>query len=559
MKNDSNALPAGRNTLYYGDNLAILRESIPSESVDLTYLDPPFNSNRNYNVLFREESGLESEAQITAFEDTWHWNEATARVYDELVTTAPNEIATMINAMKTFVGANQMMAYLVMMTVRLIELHRVLKSTGSLYLHCDPTASHYLKIILDTIFGAENYRSEVIWKRTSSHNSAKRFGPIHDTIFFYTKSKKFTWNNVYQPYDENYIKDFYRHEDEKGRKFRLSDLTGAGIRNGETGQPWRGINPTAKGRHWASPPSVLEQLASQGKIHFPIKGLMPSYKRYLDEMSGMPAQDVIMDIQPLQSQSAERLGYPTQKPVELLKRFIEASSNEGDVVLDAFCGCGTSIAAAQELNRQWIGIDITHLAIALQKYRLLDSHELVEKKDYVVIGEPTDLEGAKQLAEEDRYQFQWWALSLVQAIPVGSSYGSKIGKKGADRGIDGVINFRQIGREKLEKVLIQVKSGNVKSGDIRDLRGTITREEVAIGVFITLEKRTSQMIAEASEAGFYETFAGGVKYPKIQILTTEELLHGAEIKMPPRLHQNFKQAHRVPKKVKEIQLNLYNQ
>ena len=562
------------NKLFYGDNLTILRDSIPSESVDLTYLDPPFNSNRNYNVLFKEESGKESEAQIVAFEDTWHWNQATAEVYNEIITTAPDEIATMISAMKTFVGANQMMAYLVMMTARLMELHRVLKLTGSLYLHCDPTASHYLKIILDTIFGAENYRSEIIWKRTSSHNSAKRYGPIHDTIFFYSKSNKFIWNKVFQKYDPEYIENFYSHW-ENNNRYQLVDLTGSGTRNGDSGKPWRNINPTDVGRHWAIPseliaglvrnPSVLStqeklDVLDDKKFIYWTKNGKPRLKKFLDTNAGVPVQDVMEDIKALSSHDAERLGYPTQKPVELLKRILLASSNESDTILDAFCGCGTSIAAAQELNRQWIGIDITHLAIALQKYRLRDAYQLKEKADYVVIGEPVDLESARKLANDDRYQFQWWALSLVQAIPMGSSFGSKVGKKGADRGIDGVINFTELGKDKPQKVLIQVKSGKVKSSDVRDLHGTIDREKAAIGVFITLEPASSQMITEAAEAGFYQSFAGSaVKYPRIQILTVEQLLHGTEIKMPPRLHQNFKQAPRGIEKPKKVQPTFFDE
>jgi len=531
------------NTLYYGDNLKILREYIKDETVDLCYLDPPFNSNRNYNVLFKDESGKEADAQITAFEDTWHWTRSAEETYHELLMQA-DDVSKMIEAFRGFVGTNQMLAYLVMMTARLVELHRVLKPTGSLYLHCDPTASHYLKILLDTIFGALNYRSEIIWKRTSSHNSAKRFGPIHDTIFFYSKSDNYVWNNAYQPYDESYIKGFYRYEDETGRKFRLSDLTGAGIRHGETGLEWRGINPTAKGRHWSSPPSVLEELVKQGRIYFPPKGSMPAYKRYLDEMSGVSAQDVISDIQPLSAQSAEKLGYPTQKPVALLERIVQASSNEGDVVLDPFCGCGTTIAAAQKLNRRWIGIDVTHLSIALQKYRLKDAFDLTEKKDYAVVGEPEDLHSARQLALEDRYQFQWWALSLIKARPLGAASNSKTGKKGSDKGIDGVIVFTDDNSGKAKRVLVQVKSGKVKSGDIRDLVGTITREDAAIGVFITLENATRDMTTEAVSAGFYHSEGWHRDFPKMQILTIEDLLNGKELQMPPS-SITFKQAERI--------------
>ncbi|NJK81958.1 MAG: site-specific DNA-methyltransferase, partial [Chloroflexaceae bacterium] len=415
--------PLTRNTLFYGDNLPILQDYIASESVDLVYLDPPFNSNRNYNVLFKDESGRESEAQMTAFEDTWHWDAKAAATFDALMTTAPPDVSTMIAALHKIVGRNQMMAYLVMMTARLIELHRVLKPTGSLYLHCDPTASHYLKIVLDVIFGAENFRGEIIWKRTSAHNSAKRPGPIHDVILMYSKTDTHIWNIQYQPYDEGYVKQFYRYVDEQGRRYRLSDLTGSGVRYGETGQPWRGIDVTAKGRHWSVPSAELDKLDAEGRIYWPPKGSVPSYKRYLDEMPGVPMQDVWTDIPPIQPHAAERLGYPTQKPLALLERIIQASSNEGDVVLDPFCGCGTAIAAAQKLGRRWIGIDITHLAVGLQKNRLLDMFGLKPRIDYDVRGEPTDLSAAQELAASDPYQFQFWAVSLINAQPQGGKAG----------------------------------------------------------------------------------------------------------------------------------------
>jgi len=389
------------NTLYYGDNLKILREYIKDESVDLIYLDPPFNSNRNYNVLFKNESGAEAESQITAFEDTWHWSGAVA-TYFELI-KSPDRVGQMIQSFHDFLGENQMMAYLVMMAVRLKELHRVLKPTGSLYLHCDPTASHYLKIVLDTIFGSMNYRNEVVWKRTTAHSSAKRWGDVHDTLFFYSKSSDHTWNRTFQQYDESYLGVKYRHEDERG-VYRLSDLTGAGTTEGDSGRPWRGFDPAAIGRHWAVPGTPLLQsvsedkakgmttqekldlLDSKGFIYWTPKGRkggvgFPQWKRYLGE--GVPITSVIGDISPINSMAQERLGYPTQKPIELLERLISASSNEGDVVLDPFCGCGTTIAAAQKLNRQWIGIDVTHLAVGLMKLRLKNSFNMTplgEKK-----------------------------------------------------------------------------------------------------------------------------------------------------------------------------------
>jgi site-specific DNA-methyltransferase (adenine-specific) len=533
--------PMTQNTLFYGDNLPILRDYIATESVDLIYLDPPFNSQRTYNVLFKHESGKEAEAQLAAFEDTWHWNESAEATYHELVTQAPDNVGKMIAALRDFVGTNQMMAYLAMMAARLVELHRVLKPTGSLYLHCDPTASHYLKIILDCIFSPSQFLSEIIWKRTSAHSSANRMGPIHDVIFLYSKTPGYTWNPIYQPYEQSYLDKFYRHKDNDGRVFRLSDLTGAGIRHGETGTVWRGVDPTSKGRHWMVPPSELDQLDAVGRIYWPTKGNVPAYKRYLDEMPGTPLQDIWIDIPPIAAQAAERLGYPTQKPLALLERIIQASSNPGDVVLDPFCGCGTTVAAAQKLGRRWIGIDITHLSIALQKYRL---EEMFPDIKFQVIGEPQSISDARQLAQDDRFQFQWWALSLIYARPYGGESGSKKGKKGADKGIDGVITFIDDSSGQPKRVLIQVKSGKVSSRDIRDLVGTVEREKAAMGIFLSLEEPTRDMKTEAVSAGYYHSSGWNQDYPRIQILTVEELLRGGKVNMPPS-HATFKQAQRV--------------
>lgn len=554
--------PITQNTLFYGDNLAILREHIADESIDLVYLDPPFNSNRSYNVLFRDESGRDSEAQIAAFDDTWHWNQAAEATYHELATKGPAHVAGMIGALHGFIGANQMMAYLVMMAARLVELHRVLKPTGSLYLHCDPTASHYLKIVLDTIFGPQNFKSEVVWKRTTAHNSAKRWGPVHDILFHYSRSNNYVWNNVYQTYSEEYLNSKYRYLDRQGQ-YRIDNLTGAGTRNGSSGEPWRGHDVRGKGSHWNVNRAVVESLVgpdiaakmttqekldlldANGYIYWPRDGKgFPAFKRYLGK--GLLVQDIITDIPPINSQAQERLGYPTQKPLALLERIIAASSNPGDLMLDPFCGCGTTIAAAQKLGRRWVGIDITHLAIALQKYRLRDSFGLVEKQDYQVVGEPQDIGAARQLAGDDRYQFQWWALSLVRARPLGGQEGSKTGKKGSDKGIDGVITFIDDASGKPKQVLVQVKSGHVKSGDIRDLKGTVEREKAALGVFVTLEPASKDMQTEAVQAGFYKSPGWDKDYPRLQIMTIEDLLHGAEVKMPPA-HGTFKQAPKVEK------------
>lgn len=535
------------NHLYYGDNLQVLRNSIKDESVDLVYLDPPFNSAANYNVLFRAPSGEQSPAQIEAFVDTWHWTAEAEKAFDEVMQSGNTDASEMLRAMRDFLKENDMMAYLTMMAVRLIELHRVLKPTGSIYLHCDPTASHYLKILMDAIFGKLNFLNEVIWKRTSSHNSAKRWGPVHDVIFYYRKTDKFIWNEVFESYDDSYVDRFYRFEDEKGR-FRLGDLTGAGIRNGDSGKIWRDVDPTAKGRHWAVPTGVIERLGLNGNfsklnvqskldrldelglVYWPPKGSVPQFKRYLEIDRGVRIQDTINDISPISAQAQERLGYPTQKPVALLERILMASSNEGDVILDPFCGCGTTVHAAEKLKRNWIGIDITHLAISLIEKRLKDAFPAVA---FDVHGTPRDIGGAQALALADKYQFQWWAISLVDAVP----YGGK--KKGADSGIDGFIYFKGENGH-TEKAIVSVKGGsNVSVAMIRDLGHVIEREKSKIGIFITLAPPTSVMNVEAVKAGYYEAF--GKKYPKIQILTIEELFGGKKVDIP-LIENSFKRA-----------------
>lgn len=545
-----------RNTLYYGDNLAVLRD-FPSEFVDLIYLDPPFNSNRSYNVLFKDESGHEADAQITAFEDTWHWNQNAEDAYHYLVTKGDEAVSRMIEAMRQFIGTNQMMAYLVMMAARLTEMHRVLKPTGSLYLHCDPTASHYLKVILDTIFGVQNFRNEIIWKRTSAHaNVSQKFGVVHDVIYFYSASNSYTWNQQHVSYDADYVDTFFDQIDDDGRRYARRDLT-ASMQRASTGQiyEWKGITPPPS-RCWAMTKERMDELDRTGRIHWPKKvGGMPRLKLYPEDLPGVPMQDIWSDIKTMHNLSAERLGYPTQKPEALLERIISASSNPGDIVLDPFCGCGTTIAAAQKLGRHWIGIDITHLSIALQKYRLKDAFGLVAGKDYDIKGEPVDYQSAVQLAQDDRYQFQWWALSLIQARPVGGEAGSKSGKKGADSGIDGVIAFIDEAGGKAKRALVQVKSGKVKVGDVRDLVGTVDREKAAMGIFITLEQPSKPMTVEAASSGYYHSPGWGQDYPRIQILTVQDLLNGATVQMPP-LSVTFKVAEKA-EKADDSQLGLF--
>ncbi len=526
------------NTLYYGDNLDILRQHVPDESVDLVYLDPPFNSNANYNVLFKEQSGEASPAQIRAFTDTWEWTQEAERTYEQEIITNPGtpaNVKEMVSAFRQFIGSNAMMAYLVMMAPRLVELRRVLKPTGSIYLHCDPTASHYLKLLMDTIFGAANFRTEITWKRTSAHSDSRQgrqqHGRVHDVIFFYSRSDGWTWNPLYTEYDQDYTDQFYRHvEPETGRRYRLDNLTGpGGAAKGNPSYEVMGVT-----RYWRYSEERMAALIVQGRIVQTRPGAVPAYKRYLDEMPGVPLQDLWTDIRPIASQAKERLGYPTQKPQALLERIIEASSNEGDVVLDPFCGCGTAVAAAENLKRRWIGIDVTHLAVALMKSRLRTAFDLHPGADYEVVGEPTDVGGARALAEQDRYQFQYWAMSLLEAQPREQDR-----RKGADRGIDGVVHFIDGPRRSTRKAIVQVKSGKVSSPHVRDLKGTVEREKAELGLFITLEEPTRDMRAEAASAGFYHSDIWQRDYPKMQIRTVAELLAGNEFDIPyaPSMYQ----------------------
>ena len=540
MPSDDKAVSADwRNKLYFGDNLHILRE-MEAESVDLIYLDPPFNSNATYNVLFREQSGEESAAQITAFDDTWHWSMESEYAFREVVTNGPENLGKLLQALRQFLGQNDMMAYLTMMAQRMAELHRVLKPTGSIYLHCDPTASHYLKLLMDAVFGAENFRNEIIWKRTSGHSDAGRFGRAHDVILFYICGTGATWNNTYQPYDSDYVERYYRYQDPDGRRWMSGDISASGLQGGGYEYEWKGVV-----RVWRVPRETMERLDAENRIFYTRNGIA-RIKRYLDESKGLRAQDNWADIQALRSWHEERLGYPTQKPEALLERIIEASTNEGDVVLDPFCGCGTAVAVAERLKRRWIGIDITHLAISLMKSRLHDTFG-TELSDYEVIGVPQDLESARALAVESehdgRYQFEYWALGLVDARP------SNRGKKGADSGIDGYINFFDDNSGKAKRIIVQVKSGSVQRSQIAILKGDMEREKAEMGLFITLNPPTRPMIQEAASAGVYAPKVLGEtthrQYPRLQILTIEDLLGGSEVQYPKfAFEATFRQAPR---------------
>ena len=554
------------NALYYGDNLAVLQEYVPDESVDLIYLDPPFNSNASYNVLFREHSGEDSPAQIKAFTDTWHWTEETERTYElDIIQNrnTPLDVKEMMAALRQFLGRNDMTAYLVMMAPRLVELKRVLKPTGSVYLHCDPTAGHYLKLLMDAVFGKENFRNEIVWRRTGSHNQNRRFGPIHDTIFFfYTKTNDYTFNVQFQPVAKGHVDSYFRRSDERGR-YWTNSLTGAGVRRGDSGQPWRGFDPTPKSRHWAVPGRLsralgidqrlsvrerLEELYQRGYIDLPPEGseALPTFRQYLQDSPGIPLQDVWAyqphtkgvlydaddaideDVRWIPRQGGtERLGYQTQKPVGIVERIIQSSSNPGDVVLDPFCGCGTAVAAAENLGRRWLGIDITHLAVALMKSRIKTAFNLIPDRDYQVVGEPQDVGSARALWQQDPFQFQYWAVSLLEAEPKDSA------RRGPDQGVDGVLYFIDGPRRSPQKVVIQVKGGRVSSPDIRDLKGVIEREKAAFGLFITLEKPTRAILTEAASGGLFHSHIWNRDYAKVQIRTIAQMLEGRGFDLPP--------------------------
>ncbi len=511
------------NALYYGDNLAVLRESIATESVDLVYLDPPFNSQATYNLLFKSHGGTGSQAQIEAFEDTWHWGQEAESAFDGVMRSGNTNAADLLRAMRSFLGENDMMAYLTMMAVRLLELHRVLRPTGSLYLHCDPTASHYLKQILDGIFHPYQFRNEIVWRRGTPRGHAfTRYASSHDVIFYYAKGDDVIWNagDAVKRYDIDNLDEKtngkYSLTDEHGRRYQLTSLLNPNPDRPNLTYEFLGVH-----RVWRWTRERMEEARRAGLIVQPRPGSVPRFKRYLDEQKGKPIGDIWDDIPPINSQAQERLGYPTQKPVALLERVIGTSSNAGDVVLDPFCGCGTTIHAAQKLGRQWIGIDITHLAISLIEKRLKDAFPGIV---FEVHGTPKDLDGARDLAFRDKYQFQWWALSLIEAQP----YAGK--KKGADSGIDGLIYFRSDART-TERAIVSVKGGeNVGVPMIRDLKGVLDREKAPIGVFLTLAEPTQPMRKEAASAGFYTL--GERQYPRLQIITIEQALNGAKPAIP---------------------------
>lgn len=543
-----------QNTLYYGDNLDVLRRYIADESVDLVYLDPPFKSMQDYNVLFEERDGTRAAAQIMAFEDTWRWDQAAAESYQEVV-EAGGSVSRAMQAFRMFLGETDMLAYLSMMAPRLKELRRTLKPTGSIYLHCDPTASHYLKLLMDGVFGPHHFQSEIVWRRTLSKSlMSKRLPQNHDVILGYHRDpERAYWNGeaMFRPYDLDDLPEKtaskYRYTDEEGRLYRLDNLINPNPDRPNLTYEFMGVE-----RVWRWTRERMEAALQEGLIVQTAPGRVPQLKRYLDEQRGLPLGSVWDDIPPLNSQAQERLGYPTQKPEALLERIISLASQPGDVVLDPFCGCGTAVAAAHKLDRRWAGIDITHLAINLIKHRMDDAFGEEIEETYEVIGEPVSVSGAEELAAADPYQFQWWALGLVKARPAEQ-------KKGADKGIDGRLYFHDDRAGTTRQIIFSVKAGKTGRAHVHELRGVLEREAGAgavIGVLISMQQPTRPMREEAASAGFYDS-PFGTRHPRLQLLTVEELLNGARVDMPPsRAEQTFKRAPKAKSREQQPELDL---
>jgi DNA modification methylase len=520
-----------RNKLYYGDNLDILREHVATQSVDLVYLDPPINSNRAYNVLFNDKRGEESSAQIEAFDDTWTWSFETEALLLQLLNGgAPAVVADVLEAMRKFLGENDVLAHLTMMTARLIELHRVLKPTGALYLHCDPTASHYLKVILDAIFSPSNFRNEVIWQRTAATGDARnRFRRNHDVLLFYSAGTGMFFNRQAIPHTEEYRARF-RHDDHDGRgPYQEAPLDSPNPRPNLT-YAYKDYPPPKNG--WRVSLGEMERLDAEGRLIFPKRPTARIRRKlYLAEQEGVPMGDVWWDIPAINSQAAERLGYPTQKPMALLERIITASSNPGDLVLDPFCGCGTTVDAAQKLGRRWIGIDITTLAIDLIDARLRHTYSETVQQSYEILGIPKDIDGAQALFDHSHFEFERWCVMLVDGQPNE--------KQDGDRGFDGVIRIPTDAKGNSHRVLVSVKGGSTNPGHVRDLIGAVEMHKAAMGLFVCMRKPTSAMVDAANHSGTYTYLINGHRYPRVQIITVDELLHGERANLPVALLPYF--------------------
>lgn len=505
------------NKLYYGDNLTIMQR-MSLQCVDLIYLDPPFNSKKNYNLMYRTMTGKPVSEQVEAFCDTWEMDaekEEIARKMPILMREQGIE-DYYVEFWQLWIRALRhtqphLLAYLVYMVQRLMYMKTVLKPTGSIYLHCDPTASHYIKVMMDAVFGHQNFQREIVWKRTSAHSDARTMGAVHDVLLYYTGGERFTFNIQFAPYESNYVESRYKHKDPDGRRWTDGDLSAKGLSGGGYDYEYKGAKSI-----WRVPENRMAKLDAEGRLYFTRMGGI-RIKRYLDEMKGLPVSDVWTDISPVNSQAKERMGYPTQKPVDLLKRIILQSSNPGDVVFDPFCGCGTTVYAAQETGRQWIGCDIAILAVRLMREILTERYRLTEGEHFTVDGIPVSVEQAQELFQKNPFQFEHWIVERIGAFPT---------KKTADRGIDGRLYFET--QDGLRMMVMSVKGGSVRPTDVRDLRGVLEREpDTEMAGFLSLREPTKAMRSEAAEAGQY--IYGDVAYDRIQFLTAKEILEDGKL------------------------------
>lgn len=530
------------NKLYYGDNLDVLRQFIKDESVDLCYIDPPFNSKRNYNQIYNN-IGTEDRAQAQAFMDTWTWDDHAIQCRDEIISNKNNVQTTqsiaLITSFEKVLGKGSLYAYLVAMTARIAEIHRTLRPTGSFYLHCDDVADSYLRLICDSLFVARGgeFQNELVWKRTSAHSDSKRYGRSSDRIHYFTKSGKFTMNTQYQPYDQAYVDSHYRKKDVNGRLYRTDNLTAFGLSGGGYSYEWNGV-----AKVWRCPKEKMQELHDQGRIHYTRTG-GAEFIRYLDEMPGVPAQDIWTDIAVINSQANEAMGYPTQKPEALLERIISASSNEGDVILDAFCGCGTTLAVAEKLKRSWIGIDITYQSVSLILKRLKDAHGQEALDNVELHGVPRDLEAVDALIHKKddrvRKEFEKWAV-----LTYSDNRAIINEKKGADKGIDGIAYTRK-SKDEILPVILSVKSGRIGRKEMGELRGTVEREGAACGIMIMRHEPTKPMLAEAKEAGQFKP-EYHTAFDRLQIVTVQDILDGKRMSLP-LIEEVTKKAQRTKK------------
>jgi site-specific DNA-methyltransferase (adenine-specific) len=502
------------NKLYYGDNLQILKSLNQSHEpfIDLIYIDPPFNSKRNYNILFEDliqtkENGEKTTALKEAFSDTWS-NTSLSHELEEMKSFSDLKLYKFLTGNRDIFSDGQM-SYLTMMAHRLYYMHKILKDTGSIYLHCDPTMSHYLKIVMDIIFGVKNFRNEISWKRSQPKSHTKiNFPNCRDIILRYAKSDKAIFNKIYGEYNPEYIRKFYKYTDPNGRRYRLGDLTNPNKNRPNLTYEFLGIT-----RVWRWTKERMEKAYKDGIVIQNESGAVPQLKRYLDELKGQPISNSWDDIEHLHGSNIEFLGYPTQKPLALLERIIKASSNEGDIVADFFCGCGTSITVAEKFKRRWLGVDINHLAIGLIEERRLKPL----KAKYQLMGFPQDQAQAEKLAREKPFEFEQWVVEYI--------FKGHCTRKTRDGGFDGHIAFNDGDQKKL--CLLEVKGGKCTVKNVREFDNVIQTQKADMGFFICFEKqRTSEMIKHCDKQGYVEMqdnlFSGTI--PKLSIITIEDIL-----------------------------------